>query len=208
MAPSSWKSATTTLSVLRITVSPARNFWQGRMSFKRTGKLKPSESRGVTYCRQVKLLRREIEKSPSRSGETHPNFFALPTDPLTITGVGDFTKINIRGGDSGGELDPHGADSNGNPVGGLVFGNTLGSALQYHEWTSFISDTEFCFRALPMGHQGVSPTPTAHPAAKSSNCVAITSPTVGAPKRRRWDGGFEQYARAPEVTPASTPRPW
>ncbi|KAJ7764664.1 carbohydrate-binding module family 13 protein [Mycena olivaceomarginata] len=181
--------------------------------------------------------------------------FVKTPDYVQITGVGDFTKINIRGGDSGGELDPHGADGNGNPVGGLVFGNTFGSALQYHEWTSFISDTEFCFRAcigpnaarncqhiydvmgcfwnmpanydagkyencdadddLPMGvygtstwHQGVSPTPTAHPAAKSSNCVAIASPTVGAPKRRRWDGGFEQYARAPEVTPAPTARPY
>ncbi|KAJ7826190.1 hypothetical protein B0H14DRAFT_3874092 [Mycena olivaceomarginata] len=161
--------------------------------------------------------------------------FVKTPDYVQITGVGNFTKINIRGGDSGGELDPHGADGNGNPVGGLVFGNTFGSALQYHEWTSFISDTEFCFRAcigpnaarncqhiydlmgcfwnmpanydagkyencdadddLPMGvygtstwHQGVSPTPTAHPAAKSSNCVAIASPTVGAPKRKRWDG--------------------
>ena len=45
------------------------------------------------------------------------------------------------------QLDPHGADGNGNPVGGLVYGNTFGSSLQYHEWTSFISDTEFCFRA-------------------------------------------------------------
>jgi hypothetical protein len=32
-------------------------------------------------------------------------------------------------------------------VGGLVFGNSFGAGLQYHEWTSFISDTEFCFRA-------------------------------------------------------------
>lgn len=48
---------------------------------------------------------------------------------------------------SGGELDPHGADGNGNPIGGLVFGNSFGNELQYHEWTSFISDGEFCFRA-------------------------------------------------------------
>jgi len=32
-------------------------------------------------------------------------------------------------------------------VGGLVYGNTFSAGLQYHEWTSFISDTEFCFRA-------------------------------------------------------------
>ena len=33
------------------------------------------------------------------------------------------------------------------PVGGLVFGNSFGDAMQYHEWTSFISENEFCFRA-------------------------------------------------------------
>jgi hypothetical protein len=32
-------------------------------------------------------------------------------------------------------------------VGGLVYGDTFGRGIQYHEWTSFISDNEFCFRA-------------------------------------------------------------
>ncbi|KAF5331745.1 hypothetical protein D9758_017188 [Tetrapyrgos nigripes] len=73
--------------------------------------------------------------------------FVKTPDYVQVTGVGDFTKINIPSGDAGGELDPHGADGNGNPIGGLVFGNTFGNSLQYHEWTSFISETEFCFRA-------------------------------------------------------------
>ncbi|EIN08697.1 carbohydrate-binding module family 13 protein [Punctularia strigosozonata HHB-11173 SS5] len=73
--------------------------------------------------------------------------FVRTPDYVQVTGVGDFTKINVPAGDSGGELDPHGADSRGNPVGGLVYGNTFGSNLQYHEWTSFISEKEFCFRA-------------------------------------------------------------
>jgi len=73
--------------------------------------------------------------------------FVKTPDYVQVTGVGDFTKINVRKGDAGGELDPHGADGNGNPIGGLVYGNTFGTNLQYHEWTSFISDTEFCFRA-------------------------------------------------------------
>ena len=30
-----------------------------------------------------------------------------------FSGVGDLTKLNIPAGDSGGELDPHGADGNG-----------------------------------------------------------------------------------------------
>ncbi|GAA5972016.1 hypothetical protein JCM11641_002458 [Rhodosporidiobolus odoratus] len=59
-----------------------------------------------------------------------------------VTGTGDFTKINIQAGDEGGELDPHGATGLGNPIGSLVYAN----GQQIHEWTSFISDTEFCFR--------------------------------------------------------------
>lgn len=73
--------------------------------------------------------------------------FVKTPDYVQVTGVGDFTKINVLKGDSGGELDPHGADGNGNPIGGLVFGNSFGANLQYHEWASFISDGEFCFRA-------------------------------------------------------------
>jgi hypothetical protein len=73
--------------------------------------------------------------------------FVKTPDYVQVTGVGDFTKINIPKGDDGGELDPHGADGNGNPIGGLVYGNSFGANLQYHEWTSFISDAEFCFRA-------------------------------------------------------------
>jgi hypothetical protein len=88
-----------------------------------------------------------------RGTRTMPNgtlkgvHFVRTPDYVQVTGVGDFTKINIPKGDEGGELDPHGADGNGNPIGGLVYGNTFGTNLQYHEWTSFISDTEFCFRA-------------------------------------------------------------
>lgn len=193
----------------------------------------------------------------NRGTRTIPNgalkgvHFVKTPDYVQVTGVGDFTKINIPSGDEGGELDPHGADGNGNPVGGLVFGNTFGNALQYHEWTSFISDTEFCFRAcvgpnaarncqhiydvmgcywnmpanydagtyencdadddLPMGvygtstwYQGQSPTPSAHPAAKSSNCASVPSITVAPARRRRDSNGFE-YVRAPEPTPAPMP---
>jgi len=73
--------------------------------------------------------------------------FVKTPDYVQVTGVGDFTTINIPKGDEGGELDPHGADGNGNPIGGLVYGNSFGSGLQYHEWTNFVSDSEFCFRA-------------------------------------------------------------
>lgn len=73
--------------------------------------------------------------------------FVKTPDYVQVTGVGDFTKINVPKGDSGGELDNRGADGRGNPIGGLVYGNSFGAGQQYHEWTSFISDGEFCFRA-------------------------------------------------------------
>ncbi|THH10117.1 hypothetical protein EW145_g1551 [Phellinidium pouzarii] len=162
--------------------------------------------------------------------------FVKTPDYVQVTGVGDFTKINVAKGDEGGEaspvLDPHGADGNGNPIGGLVFGNSFGANEQYHEWTSFISDSQFCTRActgpdaakicqhiydemgcdwnmpanydagifescngdddLPMGvygtstwHQGVSPTPSAHPAASSSNCRTMPTVSVAPLKKRR-----------------------
>ena len=45
------------------------------------------------------------------------------------------TSLNIPKGDAGGELDPHGADGNGNPIGGLVFSSAFGQLQQIHEWT-------------------------------------------------------------------------
>ncbi len=66
---------------------------------------------------------------------------------LQITGTGDFTKLNIPKGDQGGELDPHGADGNGNPKGGLVITNHRGKNEQILEWTQFISYNQFCIRA-------------------------------------------------------------
>ncbi|KAK7037785.1 hypothetical protein VNI00_010746 [Paramarasmius palmivorus] len=172
--------------------------------------------------------------------------FVKTPDYVQVTGVGDFTKINVPKTDDGGELDPHGADGLGNPIGGLVYGNSFGDSLQYHEWTSFISDKEFCFRAcigassptlcqhiydvmgcqwnmpasyeenifencdgdsdLPMGvygtstwYQGVEPTPSAHPAASSSNCVAVPTATV---TRKRRSNNFERVKRH-HVLPAS-----
>ncbi|SCZ93909.1 BZ3500_MvSof-1268-A1-R1_Chr6-3g08976 [Microbotryum saponariae] len=70
---------------------------------------------------------------------------------IQITGVGDFTKINIPKGDEGGELDPHGADGTGNPKGGIVIANVDGRKVQIQEWTEFIAYNEFCIRACLPG---------------------------------------------------------
>ncbi|CAE6443763.1 unnamed protein product [Rhizoctonia solani] len=82
--------------------------------------------------------------------------FVKTPDYVQVTGTGDFTKIGIKAGDSGGELDPHGADKLGNPHGGLVFSNAFsagpsGLGVQMHEWTNFQSATDFCIRACKDG---------------------------------------------------------
>ncbi|KIM37840.1 carbohydrate-binding module family 13 protein [Hebeloma cylindrosporum] len=106
------------------------------------GTIGDTERVNVAYCTKS-----------GRGARTIPNgalkgvHFVKTPEYVQVTGVGDFTKINIPKGDSGGELDNRGADGKGNPIGGLVYGNSFGAGLQYHEWTSFISDNEFCFRA-------------------------------------------------------------
>lgn len=78
--------------------------------------------------------------------------FVQTPDYVQVTGVGDLTKINVAAGDAGGELDPHGATGNGNPIGGLVFSNAFtGQVEQLHEWTNFMSNSEFCFRGCKDG---------------------------------------------------------
>ncbi|TFK81207.1 hypothetical protein K466DRAFT_347035 [Polyporus arcularius HHB13444] len=78
--------------------------------------------------------------------------FVQTPDYVQVTGVGDLTKLNIPNGtDGGGELDPHGADGNGNPIGGLVFSSAFGDLQQIHEWTNFMAVDEFCIRACKDG---------------------------------------------------------
>ncbi|THH00115.1 hypothetical protein EW026_g2356 [Hermanssonia centrifuga] len=77
--------------------------------------------------------------------------FVQTPDYVQVTGVGDLTLINIPSGDEGGELDPHGADGNGNPIGGLVFSSAFGTLQQLHEWTNFVAFDEFCIRGCKDG---------------------------------------------------------
>ncbi|KAN0135466.1 hypothetical protein V8E53_006745 [Lactarius tabidus] len=101
----------------------------------------------VAYCLQANYGTRIIP-----NGTITGAHFVQTPDYVQITGVGDLTKINVPAGDAGGELDPHGADGNGNPIGGLVFSSAFGGQLQQlHEWTNFVSATEFCFRGCKDG---------------------------------------------------------
>jgi hypothetical protein len=77
--------------------------------------------------------------------------FIKTPDYVQIVGFMDGTKINIKAGDFGGELDPHGADLRGNPMGGLMFSNAFSGGgdniQQVIEWTNFMGSTGFCFKA-------------------------------------------------------------
>ena len=71
--------------------------------------------------------------------------------PNYVQAVGylDQTKINVLQGDWGGEMDPHGADLRGNPIGGLVFSEAFGGGgpQQVIEWHLFLGGDRFCYKA-------------------------------------------------------------
>lgn len=72
-------------------------------------------------------------------------------DYIQFTGFIDQTQINLQGSDEGGELDPHGADEQGNPLGGLIFtnawsGGNNNSFTQVIEWTNFMGGNAFCLK--------------------------------------------------------------
>jgi len=76
--------------------------------------------------------------------------FMKTPDYIQIVGFIDQTRINIQSGDYGGELDPHGADFRGNPLGGLVYSNAWsGDNNTYQqgiEWHDFVGGDAFCFK--------------------------------------------------------------
>ncbi|KAJ7136034.1 manno protein [Mycena epipterygia] len=80
---------------------------------------------------------------------------------VQVVGFIDQTLINIIAGDSGGELDPHGADLRGNPLGGLVYSTAWSgnndSYTQVIEWHNFMGGNQFCFKVCdPAGADAAS----------------------------------------------------
>jgi len=73
---------------------------------------------------------------------------------VQVTGFINQAEIDMDPNDGGGEMDPHGADNRGNPIGGLVFTNAFpasnGNAnnyIQAIEWHNFMGSGVFCFKA-------------------------------------------------------------
>jgi hypothetical protein len=72
----------------------------------------------VAWCTKPRNNARLIPDGTIRSAQ----FVRTPTY-VQVSGWWDGTKLNIKNGDNGGELDPHGATGEGNPVGGNVTTN-------------------------------------------------------------------------------------
>ncbi|KAI0044024.1 hypothetical protein FA95DRAFT_1497801 [Auriscalpium vulgare] len=87
--------------------------------------------------------------------------FLKAPDYILVAGFIDQTQVNIQDGDFGGELDPHGQDLAGNPMGGIVFSNAYsGSNTTYQqmvEWNLFIGGNQFCLKICPTGAPGNNP---------------------------------------------------
>ncbi|CAG7854996.1 SubName: Full=Uncharacterized protein {ECO:0000313/EMBL:CCA70589.1} [Serendipita indica DSM 11827] len=74
--------------------------------------------------------------------------FMRTPDYIQVTGHIRQERINIAADDSGGEMDPHGADQRGNPLGGLLFSNAWGGGyVQAIEWHNFMGGGVFCLKA-------------------------------------------------------------
>ena len=90
----------------------------------------------VSYCTQSGHGARLIPRDTIKSAH-----FVHTDNFVQITGRMDQTKINIKKGDSGGEMDAHGADDKSNPIGALVLGaDREGRLTQFPEWTSFLGN--------------------------------------------------------------------
>ncbi|KIM23299.1 hypothetical protein M408DRAFT_264232 [Serendipita vermifera MAFF 305830] len=74
--------------------------------------------------------------------------FVKTPDYIQVTGLINQANLNIVADDSGGEMDPHGADQRGNPLGGLLFTNAWSNGYtQAVEWHNFMGGGAFCLKA-------------------------------------------------------------
>lgn len=93
--------------------------------------------------------------------------FLIAPAYIQVTGLINQGNIDEDPADQGGELDPHGADGRGNPLGALVFSdfwNGNNSYVQVVEWNSFMGSDMFCFKAC---------NPSLSPAEQLSYCNNI-----------------------------------
>ncbi|CUA74426.1 hypothetical protein RSOLAG22IIIB_05535 [Rhizoctonia solani] len=77
--------------------------------------------------------------------------FMKTPDYVQVVGFIEQANINMQADDSGGEMDPHGADQRGNPLGGVLFSNAFSTDktkfTQVIEWHNFMGGGVFCMKA-------------------------------------------------------------
>ncbi|EKM58739.1 uncharacterized protein PHACADRAFT_253235 [Phanerochaete carnosa HHB-10118-sp] len=108
-----------------------------------------SEADEVAWCTQNKYGTRLIPEGTI----TGIQLLQAPTYNMIFAFV-DQTKLNMFANDTGGELDPRGADLCGNPLGGLLFSNNLplsgnkdnSTYTQVGDWTQFIGNGIACMK--------------------------------------------------------------
>jgi len=118
-----------------------------------------SEAREVAWCTKPGHGTRVIP-----AGAITGVQFLYAKNYVQVVGYIDQTQVNLAAGDLGGELDPHGADEQGNPLGGIVFSNGYGTNAnafdsafkakqngsstytQVIEWIDFIGGGVFCLK--------------------------------------------------------------
>ncbi|KAJ7838962.1 hypothetical protein B0H13DRAFT_1911511 [Mycena leptocephala] len=113
------------------------------------GQIGDVEAKVVSYCTNPQWGGRPIP-----AGGIHGIQFMRTSAYIQIVGFIDSTALGLSPTDTGGELDPHGADLQGNPLGGVVYsldthfspdgGKTPG---QVHNWNLFVGNGLFCFKA-------------------------------------------------------------
>jgi hypothetical protein len=111
------------------------------------GTIGDEEARVVAYCTKPYHGTRLIPPG-AITGLQWTNTSAY----IQVVGFINNTGIGLNANDSGGELDPHGADLQGNPLGGMVYSNGTADSdghtlTQVHNWNTFVGGNQFCFKA-------------------------------------------------------------
>jgi hypothetical protein len=110
------------------------------------GSIGDEEAKVVAYCTQNTHGARPIPFGAITGFQ-----YTKTSAYVQIVGFIDNTAIGLSPTDSGGELDPHGADLQGNPLGGVVYSNatsdsTDGSLVQVYNWNLFVGSGLFCLK--------------------------------------------------------------
>lgn len=101
--------------------------------------------------------------------------FVQTPDYVQITGTGDLTKINVPKGDSGGELDPHGADGNGTCLSTYTFNSSISVVyMGYMQVTLLVDWYSLALSVVPS--RNFTNGPTSCPIASSASVPARTDP--------------------------------